>query len=187
MKRSIILWLVAFLITILTAYYQRVSGPTYPINGKITVGSEEVKYKLLRSFGGKENAVISIAIQDTSIRGFLKYKRFKSFDDYTIIPMENLNGKLTAALPHQPPAGKIEYQIKLAKGSTSYYVPENNFCIIRFKGDVPWFVLIPHIIVMFGAMLLSTRTGLAIFNPRDNLKKLVFWTVGFLIAGGMIL
>jgi hypothetical protein len=40
---------------------------------------------------------------------------------------------------------------------------------------------------MFCAMLLSTRAGLEIFKKEPQFKKLTFWTLGFLIVGGMIL
>ena len=36
------------------------------------------------------------------------------------------------------------------------------------------------------AMLFSTRTGLEFFNKQPNYKKLVYWTFGLLILGGMI-
>ena len=39
--------------------------------------------------------------------------------------------------------------------------------IIRFKGVVPNWVLIPHIIVMFLAMLMSTAAGLAAFGKKS--------------------
>jgi hypothetical protein len=40
---------------------------------------------------------------------------------------------------------------------------------------------------MFGAMLLSTRTGMEYFNKSPNFKKLTYWTIGFLFVGGFIL
>jgi hypothetical protein len=37
-------------------------------------------------------------------------------------------------------------------------------------------------------MLLSTRTGLEIFRKeKDNLLKLTYWTLGFLLIGGFVL
>ncbi len=59
--------------------------------------------------------------------------------------------------------------------------------MVRFKGDVPLFILIPHILAMFGTMLLSTRTALECFSREPKLKKFTAWTLGFLIAGGIIL
>jgi hypothetical protein len=67
------------------------------------------------------------------------------------------------------------------------FVPQDEPVIIRFKGDVPLSILLPHIIAMFGAMLLSARTGLEYFSREQKFNKLVFWTIGFLFVGGLIL
>ena len=48
-------------------------------------------------------------------------------------------------------------------------------------------ILIPHVIIMFSAMLFSTRAGLEFFNSGPNLKKLASWTVGLLFLGGLLL
>lgn len=58
--------------------------------------------------------------------------------------------------------------------------------VIRFKGEVPLWLLIAHVVTIFGAMLLSTRTGLEFFSREPEVKGLTFWTIGFLIAGGFI-
>ena len=47
-------------------------------------------------------------------------------------------------------------------------------------------IIIPHVILIFMAMLFSTRTGLEFFNKEPNYKKLAYWTFGLLILGGMI-
>jgi hypothetical protein len=100
--------------------------------------------------------------------------------------MQFENGYLTINLPHQPPAGKLIYQIDLSDGVNTVTIPQNEPLIIRFKGDVPIYVIIPHVILIFLAMLFSTRTGLEIFNNEPNYKKLSYWTFGLLILGGMI-
>ena len=58
--------------------------------------------------------------------------------------------------------------------------------IIRFRGDVPAAIIIPHIILVFGAMLLSTRTGLEALLKRPGIRTLTLWTTAFLFIGGMI-
>jgi len=52
---------------------------------------------------------------------------------------------------------------------------------------VPWGILLPHILFMFAAMLLSTRAGLEVFARTPRLRGLTFWTLGTLFVGGMVL
>ena len=97
------------------------------------------------------------------------------------------DGVIAAELPHQPPAGKLEYRILLERGESRLTLPDEGAVVIRFKGDVPASVLIPHIIAMFAAMLLSTRAGLECFSRQPDFKRLVYLTVGLMTLGGMIL
>jgi hypothetical protein len=183
-------WILSFIITIAGAYYQRVTGPTYPVTGSLDIDQKLIKYELERSHSTSSDYEISIKTDDPAIMGELRWKRYKTNDEWTYIRMINENGSLVASLPKQPPAGKLQYQIKLLENESSadrdVVIPDENPVVIRFKGDVPALILVPHIILMFIAMLLSTRTGLEYFNREPKFKKFTFWTIGFLIAGGLI-
>lgn len=184
MKRTILLWVIAVLITLASAIYQRMTGPTYPLSGEVKVNGQTINYKLIRSQGGETDALVEIETNDETITGTLYWKRFKTDEEFISVPMNYNNGKLSANLPNQPPAGKLEYYVELG----NVKIPTEQNVVIRFKGDVPIWILIPHVIAMFGAMLLSTRTGLEIFKKeKDNLLKLTYWTLGFLLIGGFLL
>ena len=94
---------------------------------------------------------------------------------------------ISAVLPAQPAAGRLDYRIMLRSGPEVVVLPPADPAVIRFKGEVPLSVLIPHILAMFGAMLLSARAALGVFEPGPRLKILTFWTIGFLVAGGVLL
>jgi hypothetical protein len=186
MKKSILLWVIAFVLTVFTAIYQRMTGPTYPISGEAVIGSEMIKYKLDRTHGGEGDHPIEININDETIFGKLFWKRYKTNDEWTSVEMKRKGEKLIASLPHQPPAGKLVYHIVLQKEYEVVTLPEDREVTIRFKGDVPIYFLIPHIIFIFGAMLLSTRTGLEYFNEGKKFKPLTILTFIFVIIGGFI-
>ena len=187
MKKSIWLWIIAFILTVFTAAYQRITGPTYPVTGKVYLGDDLIEYRLDRTHGGEGDHEIRIDINDSKICGELYWKRYKTNDEWTAVEMKSKDGKLVASLPHQPPAGKLVYKIILQKGNTVISLPEKSGVIIRFKGNVPILFLIPHIIFIFGAMLLSTRTGLEYFNRGKKFKSLTILTFIFVIIGGFIL
>ena len=187
MKKSIWLWILAFILTLFTAAYQRITGPTYPVSGEANLAKELIEYKLDRTHGGDGDHPIEIFVKDESICGELYWKRYKTNDEWSLVEMRRENEKLVAYLPHQPPAGKLIYRIILQKDNEVVELPAGGEVIIRFKGAVPIFTLIPHIIFIFGAMLLSTRTGLEYFNNRKNFKTLTILTFIFIIAGGFIL
>ena len=187
MKKSILLWIAAFVLTIFTAVYQRITGPTYPISGEIKVDKELIEYKLDRSHGGEGDHPVEIKVSDTAIIGKLLWKRYKTEDEWTPVEMIRKDDRLIASLTHQPPAGKLIYKIILQKDNAVISLPEEGGVVIRFKGDVPVYFLIPHIIFIFGAMLLSARTGLEYFNDGKKIKPLTIFTFIFIIIGGFIL
>jgi hypothetical protein len=186
MKKAL-LWLLAFLITASTAVYQRMTGPTYPISGKTTIGNTQIKYELLRTHETGKDCPVQIEVQNPGITGEVLYKRHKTSDLWSSIPMEREDNSLIGYLPSQPPAGKLQYKVTLTHQGEETSLTGENPVIIRFKGAVPNWVLIPHVIVMFMAMLFSARAGLEALKPKSNPRKLALWTTGLLFVGGFIL
>lgn len=184
-NRSIILWIIAILLTVATAVYQRVTGPTYPIKGEVKLGEKLINYKLDRAHAGNTNNEVKIKTKDQNISGLLAWKRFKTNDTWHQQEMKFKDGYLIGTLPKQPPAGKLIYEITLNNDKNQITIPEEPV-VIRFRGDVPVFIIVPHVILIFLAMLLSTRTGLEYFNKNPNYKKFTYWTFGILILGGLI-
>lgn len=183
--RSLLLWIFSILFTFGIAYYQRKTGPTYPVSGKATINNIEVSYKLIRSHGGDGDAKVAITVSDSTVNGRLKYKRFKSYDDWMWAQLERKGNELIASIPHQPPAGKVIYNIYLEDGKD--FTPiVNEPIVIRFKGAVPASALLPHILFMFLAMLLSTRCGLEALVKGKSTFRHTFLTVIFLFLGGII-
>jgi hypothetical protein len=185
--RKNLLWLLAFLITIFSAVYQRVTGPTYPVSGKISLDGNSIDYQLLRTETTDKDAEIDIEIPDTTIAGFLKFRRYKSSDKWTVQPMRRVGSKLAAFLPKQPPAGKIMYFVYLSDGHQTLSLSGEEPVVLRYKGPVPAFILIPHILFMFIAMMLSNRTGLEALDRKGNTRPYMYWTIGLLFVGGLIL
>jgi hypothetical protein len=186
-NRTILFWILAFLITAASALYQRLTGPTYPLTGSISIDTTTIAYRFDRSHGGDGDHEVALATNTPAIEGRIEWKRHNTDDGWTSVPMTFSDGSLRASLPHQPPAGKLDYRVVLRRGTVEALLPATGGLVIRFKGDVPLFILIPHIIAMFGGMLFSTRTGLELFNHQPQYKRLAGWTVGFLAFGGMIL
>lgn len=187
MRKTVLLWVLAFIITLASAVYQRLTGPTYPVSGRASFAGREFKYRLARSHGGNSNQPVELKTGDPEIAGDLVWRRFRTDDAWTRVPMQFSDGVLKGELPWQPPAGKLEYRVELSARGQSASVPGAVPVVTRFKGDVPVSILILHVIAMFGGMLLSTRAGLEFLKGAGNLRSLILWTIGFLAVGGAIL
>jgi hypothetical protein len=186
MKNSL-LWVLALLITVSSAVYQRMTGPTYPISGETEIEGKLIEYELLRTHESTEDCEISVQVQDPSLGGYIIYKRHKTDDPWSKRPFFREGNDLSASLPKQPPAGKLDYKVIITLEDQELSLSGENPVTIRFKGAVPPWALIPHILVMFLAMLFSTRTGLEALKKDSNPRKLAIWTTVLLVAGGMLL
>lgn len=203
MKKSI-LWFLAIVITLAAAYYQRKTGPTYPKSVNVTVNDSLYELKLVRSLGLDERPEVKLKITDTTLKARLFYKRFKTTDEYSSnefrykvypvnSPLMNKVFRITeergffAEVPQQPPAGKLQYYIELTDSKGTKTLLKDTPLVIRFKGAVPSYILTPHILFMFIAMLFSTLAGLMALTKHPLFRKYSVWTLICLIAGGIIL
>ncbi|PKL81497.1 MAG: hypothetical protein CVV24_14950 [Ignavibacteriae bacterium HGW-Ignavibacteriae-3] len=183
MKRTTLFWIIAIVITLLSAFYQRVTGPSYPFSGKTVLDGKEISYRLDRSHESTFDCKIRITTDDPQVIGVLYWKKFNTNDEYTAVQM-NGSRVLYADLPAQKRLEKLEYYITLTKRGTTVTIPNEKSITIRFKDHVPIWILIPHIFAMFFAMTLSTRTGLEFFNKEPKIEKLTLWTIIVLFIGG---
>jgi hypothetical protein len=184
--KLMLLWIFSFIFTIGIAYYQRKTGPTNPVRGKTEIAGQKIKYKLLRSYDGLDDAGIVLKNLNENITGMIKYRRFGTQDDWISVTMQRDGKNLTGYLPHQPPAGKLMYHVALTDGQNSVLLNDDPI-VIRFTGAVPVWVLIPHILLMFTAMMMSTRTGLEAWASGKNTYKYALITLVTLFFGGLIL
>jgi hypothetical protein len=186
MKKNII-WLLSFLLTLSVAYYQRITGPTHPGKYIVSIRGTDYRLNLPRSHGGPKDKIISLPVPDKTVNGILIYRRYPTTDPWDTITFTRTDDFLTASLPVQPPAGKLEYIVILDSEDQQYTVDPDDPVIIRFKGDVPAAVLIPHILLIFAAMLISSITGLYAIFRLPSYKFYGILTLCLLIAGGLIL
>lgn len=185
MLKSALLWVLSFLLMAAFAVYQRTTGPTYPLRGKVEIKGQTVAFKLLRSHDTGRDALVKIAVP-SGVTANYRFKRFKSHDEWTTVELFPQNDTITVAIPQQAAAGKVEYQLALMDGEKAYPLTEEPV-VIRFKGSVPDFVLIPHIFFMFFGMVFGIRTSLEALLKRKQTFSLTRITTILMVVGGLIL
>jgi hypothetical protein len=200
--KKILIWIFAVVLTIGAALYQRTTGPTYPRDEKVVLGDSTYLLELIRT-SGERDARIKLPVKDTAVHAVIYYKKLGVAEDWTRVEfkmtdiryhsafMKKVMKKkdetlLAASLPQQPPAGKLEYYIEMEKNGQTVSVAKDKHVVIRFKGDVPAGVLIPHILLMFLVMLFSTIAGLYAIFKVERYRRYTIWTFVLLFIGGFI-
>ncbi len=184
--KSFLIWTLAIIITLSAAVYQRMTGPSHPFRGDISIESTVIKYRLPRNHSSSSPCEVKISVPDNKITGAINFRRYPANEEWTTVPMQQKDGLLIGHLPEQSPAGKLQYMVILSHADTHVTIGDEEPIIIRYKGDVPMYVLLPHILMMFIAMLLSTLTAFRVVFKLD--AKMYAWiTFVCLTLGGMIL
>jgi hypothetical protein len=181
MSRSAWLWTLAVVMTVFSLVWQRMTGPTYPVRGRVVLGSTTIRLKLGRSPTGAGDQPVRIVVPDSAVTGSVQWKRFPSTEPWDTLPMVRHGDTLVAALPHQPPAGKLAYQLRLSRGGEREIFPAEP-AITRFKGDISAYVIIPHLLCIFGGMLLLMRAGLGALARQAQYPK---WARAGLVLFGL--
>jgi len=190
--KTIAKWVVLIFLTLGFLVWQKVSGPTYEKSGSVELGSQKIDIELLRTHSINGDMPVRILVAEggpatSDISGTVIWRRYPTKDEWARLPMVYKDGFLTAELPRQPMAGKLEYSVELAQGSQTVQFPQDEAAVARFKGDVPNLVLICHVFCMIMGMFFSTGAGLeALFEGRA-LKTLSRLAFAFLLLGGLIL
>lgn len=184
MKKTL-LWVLSFLITVFFAVFQRMTGPTYPVKGGLVDGTGITSYRLPRSCTtGGDDCLVKVAYKGP-LEGRVEWRRYKTEDPVMTSPLFAKEGVLTFLLPSQPPAGKLEYRVFVKHPSGERELSRGPV-VTRFKGAVPAWILVPHILLMFLFMLFSVRIFLSAAFGFEPVRHSVPATVAFLVLGGFV-
>lgn len=184
--RKGLFWFLAVVITLGSAVYQRMTGPTYPLKGKAVIDGKEVKYKLVRSAETTGEAEVAVPAP-APIAGRLEWKRFPTEDAWARVALVRDGERLVGRLPVQPRAGKVAYRVYLGQDEAAPPVTGDDPVILRYKDPVPAWVVIPHVVIIFAGLLFAAAAGLAALDRKRNPRQYVLWTVALLFLGGFFL
>lgn len=181
LKRFIYLFS-SIILSIAVAYYQRVTGPTYPVKGSL---DKKSKYYLPRSCTRNEGRC-KVYIKNPEIDFYVMYKRYGVEEEFSKINSSRDKDESYLLLPDVvPPGGKIEYDVYIKDDGVVRLNKER--VIVRFKDKVDTPILILHIVVMFLSLgVIFYLTFMIVFEGKYN--PTIFW-LGYLLffAGGFVL
>lgn len=186
---KIVIWVLAVALMAASVIYQRMTGPTHPKRGSFEAAGATHTYRLIRSGVSTTPAQVKIPDPGGETSATIEWRRYPTDDGFSPISMTSSDGFLTGDLPRQVAAGKVEYSVTLQTPEGEIQLPsgEENTVILRYKDPVPATVLIPHIFLMFFAVLFGIRTGLsAIFAP-SGMRWSAWTTLIGMTIGGMVL
>jgi hypothetical protein len=175
------LWLLAFLLMLAAAAWQRRTGPSYPVRGELVTPAGAQAYRLPRSHVATRGA--EVRVPAAAPEGALIWRRYPTGEAFQSIPLARSADTLRATLPVQPPAGKVEYYVELYDAQDTIRLPAHEAAVLRYRGPVSAGVLVPHVLLMFLAMLFAVRAALGALAGREEPRLAWLALLGFTIGG----
>src|SRR5512135_228018 len=128
MRKRSVQWTVAVVLTLVSAVWQRWSGPTYPAMGHVAIAGESVTYKLLRTNSITERQPVKVTVPNPAVSGVVEWRHYPTSEPWRSLPMvrhgESLETEIPPAPePLMPMAGKLEYRVRLSTGDTQTVFP----------------------------------------------------------------
>ncbi|MDY0199871.1 MAG: hypothetical protein RBR40_02665 [Tenuifilaceae bacterium] len=191
MKRVLYLWIAAVIITGSAFVFQRYTGPTYPKKVSVQI-DDTTTLGLTLPRSGNVNEEVRIEMPpiswDWSAR--LYHRPYPTDTEWVLNPPFWPEGdKFVSYLPKvAQKAAKLEYYIEIENSfeGKTIILPTDEPVVIRYKGAVPAWALLPHILLMSIALLLSSLTGLlgAVGKPSFRLWGVI--TISTILLGGLV-
>ena len=186
-----VIGLIAFVAMFFMASYQRRTGPTWPVPVSESLGGGQISGELIRTQAGDDDARVAVAVSEADTQGEVVWRRYPTQDEWSQLEMareaSDDGTELVAYLPNQPMAAKLEYSVRLWKGDEELTLPHGETAVIRFRRDVPAWVLIPHIVCMFVTLWLVFRAALGAIFGEIGVRRFIPTILGLLLFGGFLL
>jgi hypothetical protein len=173
-------------LTVAAADWQRRTGPSYSLRAEAPLPGTTLAFTLPRSSPTTTAPRVALPSAPGLIGATLWWRRYPTDDPFTAAPMQPDTDQLAAALPVQPPAGKVEYYVELSTTAGPLRLPDQTV-VLRFRGPVPAPVLVAHIAIIFLAMLIGVRAALAAAFDTGEQRTLTLVTLAGLTLGGLVL
>jgi hypothetical protein len=188
-SRGSALWIAAVAATAAAGWWQWRTGPSNPYRARVSLGGAVVRVALPRSHETTSPAHIALPAVRGAALGTLSWRRFASDAPFTASPLRPDGEALVAALPAQPHGARVEYYVELTADAGSVRIPARppQTVVLRFHDPIPASLLVAHIAVMFLAMLLGVRAGLAALWETSGQLGLTLLALTALTVGGFAL
>ncbi len=196
-----LLWVFAILVTLACFTYQDKTGPTYPLEGDFQTARGVVHFQFLRSETiGTDLKILLLEPVPDGVSGYVRYRRYQSDDEWATLPFApgtfafsrrgssvQVRGQGVELPWLKERAGKYEYYVYIDDGAGEpVSVTGEQAIYARYKGEVPAWALVLHILIIFASMALALRTVFAALAD-ERYHMLLRATILSLLLGAFVL
>jgi hypothetical protein len=169
MKKQIILWLSAIIITYVIIYMGHLTSIYYPLTGTEGIEGKRVTFMFPRVYRGAGDYQVKVFKEISGANAFLLWRR-----DYDAqlkrVPMKDSGNFFVSSIPFQKPHTHIIYRIEIEKNGKIYLFPYNRSAQMVMLGKVPPTIMNLFYFFLYGGIFLFVRAGLEYFHENKRVK-----------------
>ncbi|MCX7974910.1 MAG: hypothetical protein N3B16_10495 [Candidatus Aminicenantes bacterium] len=187
--KKLLFWILALIITLGTAVYQKITGPIKYIEGKAYFDTLEIPYKLPRFHETSSDCPIQLVVPDENILAYVEYRPYNSDDLWTRSAFKRKGDLITTYISPLPKSNIIEYRLVLFDNDRDLEIsiPKYGFVVMHWHHPVPTPFLILHNTILFFGLFLALLTGLEATVRSGRPWRLACLATLFLFLGGLVL
>lgn len=174
MKKLLILWFGAFIVTFLAGYLNSVTGSDFPFSGTIGSGKKKVTYYFETVYNGKQPMEVMMRTDIPELEGYIVNRTNGAADT---IPMQYADNRLTAQFDSVAPGTLLKYDAYINYEGKWIKVPGDRTVTTEIRGNLPKTMRVLVFICLFGGVLLAVRSGIDYFTERSNHRKNGFFAL----------
>ncbi|MCB9513387.1 MAG: hypothetical protein H6693_07895 [Candidatus Latescibacteria bacterium] len=155
------MWLLALVFTAMGLVVQRRTGERMPLELDTPWQGRNVSTVLARNHVGPGGQRLVVEGVDPDWTGTVIWRRYGGGGEYRRESLRNLGSMLSGELSPQPRGSALEYRVEVeAQGGKLLRLPERGTVITRYKGAIPLWVSLPHLLLLYLGLFLGVRAGL---------------------------
>lgn len=180
------MWVIALLVAMSGLVFQRLTAPFYPEVLEETWGGATVRTQLERGASGRRGQRIVVEGTREDWQGEILWRSLELGGDYRHEPMTPTAGYMIGTLPLQPLGSRIEYRVRLLDGADTLSLPRFGTVVLRFKGEVSFWAITGHLLLVHLGLLFGVRAGLEALALGPHSRSYALATLFAFGLGGLL-
>jgi len=175
MKRNILFYTSAAVITYLLSVLASALTAQFPITGTVGIEGEKVSYLFPREIHSKNGYTLVIRSDADSLTGSIDLLMNNDPTTAQRIEMKNEGNNLIGYLPHSAAGSKLYYTVTLEKNGLNYQIPPSETIITQYWSKVPTTLWVLYYFTLLGGLFFAIRAGLEYFATER--VRLILYTL----------
>lgn len=179
-------WALALVLALAGLFIQRLLSSELPLSLAVDWEGRPVRAELARVHVGPGDQRFMVEGVAGTWTGELIWRPAGGEEAFMRAPLRNLGSLMTGEIPVQPRGRRAEYRLEITGREGTLRLPEHGTVFTRFRGTVPFWVSLSHVLLLALGLLFAMRAGLEALALGEHALSLAGAALFAFLGGGLI-